>query len=341
MRATGVRDSSPPCEKPLSQRLRVVNFSLTFRCNYACRCCYQRSELPETDSRGALELVDALGRLGVQTLMIGGGEPLLRSDLPAIVRRASELGIATYIGSNGSLLDEATGRALREAHLSKFFLGMDDPLAPGAKDGSPERYREALGLLRRLGIPAAINLIVTRELAGRFEETLLCLKEMGAEHVNLLRPRPDAAGTWLPSVRLGPSELAGLRDRRLELCERHQMLLSLDCALGALMHGTREPEFFQDIVSCSAGISYFHMDPLGHVYPCPYLTGPEFSMGHLMDPSFLERWETDPLLAKLRDRDRLGGKCGACAYRRSCGGCRALALHDHGDLLAEDPDCPF
>lgn len=288
-----------------------------------------------------MSLIEALGRLGVRRLMIGGGEPLLRPDLPDIVRAAGKLGMETFVASNGSLLDPASARALRDARLSKFFLGMDDPTAPGAKDGTADGYRASLDLLRNLDIAVAVNLILTHDSIECFEQTLRRLKAMGVGHVNLLRPRPDAAGAWLPKARLRPSDLQWLRDVRLELGARYGMSLSLDCALGALLHGTAKPEALASVVACSAGIDYFHMDPAGNVFPCPYLTTPEYSLGHVEDPSFPARWESDPLLMALRDRDRLADKCGACAYRRSCGGCRALALHHQGELFAEDPDCPF
>jgi len=325
----------------LSQRIRVVNFSLTHRCNFKCSCCYQKKALAETDTQGALALVERLAKMGVATLMVGGGEPLLRADLTQILARASALGMQTFLGSNGSLLDERTAQALRAANLSLFFLGMDDPLSPGSKDGTLEQYSEALAMLERTGIGAAVNLIVTRQMVPRFEETLVRIKQLGARHVNLLRPRPDADGAWFDEVRLGGRELKMLRDQRLDLCARLDMLLSLDCSMGALMHGTREPAFFADVVACSAGIRYFHLDPRGDVYPCPYLTGEQFKLGNVMDDAFLERWESEPLLVRLRDRDGLQGKCGACDWRRSCGGCRALALRDRGDLCAADPDCPF
>jgi hypothetical protein len=37
----------------------------------------------------------------------------------------------------------------------------------------------------------------------------------------------------------------------------------------------------------------------------------------------------------------LGGKCGACEYREACGGCRARAFADSGDVLAADDSCAY
>jgi radical SAM protein with 4Fe4S-binding SPASM domain len=35
----------------------------------------------------------------------------------------------------------------------------------------------------------------------------------------------------------------------------------------------------------------------------------------------------------------LTGRCGACAYKAYCGGCRVRAEAVHGDVWAADPTC--
>ena len=91
------------------------------------------------------------------------------------------------------------------------------------------------------------------------------------------------------------------------------------------------------------------------ITPCPYLPVPA---GNVRKKAFGDIWHGSDLLAALRDPDRLGGKCGRCEYRRACGGCRARAygvrrrrgdacggpVHPgapDGDILAEDPCCPY
>ena len=38
--------------------------------------------------------------------------------------------------------------------------------------------------------------------------------------------------------------------------------------------------------------------------------------------------------------DNLHGQCGACAFKKACGGCRARAWYGSGgDYMAEDPHC--
>jgi radical SAM protein with 4Fe4S-binding SPASM domain len=77
--------------------------------------------------------------------------------------------------------------------------------------------------------------------------------------------------------------------------------------------------------------------PQGAVTPCPYI--PE-SVGDLRTQSLRAIWEESAALQRLRT-EMPGGKCGACDYRLSCGGCRARAYATCGDMMDEDPKCPY
>jgi len=43
----------------------------------------------------------------------------------------------------------------------------------------------------------------------------------------------------------------------------------------------------------------------------------------------------------LRDESNLEGKCGACEYRKVCGGCRARAFSETGNIMGEEPYCVY
>jgi cyclic pyranopterin phosphate synthase len=71
-------------------------------------------------------LVDVFVGLGVNKVRLTGGEPLLRPDLPALVRRLARKPVATDIAltTNGVLLAEHAGR-LRAAGLSRVTISLD------------------------------------------------------------------------------------------------------------------------------------------------------------------------------------------------------------------------
>jgi AdoMet-dependent heme synthase len=87
---------------------------------------------------------------------------------------------------------------------------------------------------------------------------------------------------------------------------------------------------------CPAGTHYMGIRPNGDVTPCPYL--PVFA-GSLRKASLADLWSASELFTGIRQRNSLGGRCGACEMNGHCGGCRARAYGMTGDLMAEDPLC--
>ena len=112
--------------------LRNLRLSVTDRCNLRCSYCMPEEEyvwLPRHDILTFEEistLVDLFADLGVDKVRLTGGEPLLRRNLPELVRllaakpRLRDLALTT----NGILLSESA-RALFEAGLHRLTVSLD------------------------------------------------------------------------------------------------------------------------------------------------------------------------------------------------------------------------
>ena len=121
--------------------LRNLRLSVTDRCNLRCQYCMPEEEyawLPRGDLLTFEEiatLVDLFTDLGVEKVRLTGGEPLLRRDLPTLVRMLArhphlqDLALTT----NGILLAEQAP-ALYEAGLHRITVSLDTL--------QPERFRE-------------------------------------------------------------------------------------------------------------------------------------------------------------------------------------------------------
>ncbi|MGH7837702.1 MAG: radical SAM protein, partial [Candidatus Binataceae bacterium] len=85
----------------------AAHLDLTYRCNERCIHCYL-----DHDDHGELSfaeidrLLGEMAAAGVLRLTLSGGEPLLRTDFFAIVRRARELAFSVKLKSNGILIKE-------------------------------------------------------------------------------------------------------------------------------------------------------------------------------------------------------------------------------------------
>jgi radical SAM protein with 4Fe4S-binding SPASM domain len=89
---------------------------------------------------------------------------------------------------------------------------------------------------------------------------------------------------------------------------------------------------------CLAGDGFGFVSSTGVVQPCGFLA---LSCGNVKEKQFEEIWRSSPELVRLRQIEGLGGKCGRCAYKAVCGGCRARAFEILGDSMATDPICWF
>jgi len=80
---------------------------VTTRCNGGCRTCLWRDpRLTELDTETVRWLYDEAGRAGLAQLVVWGGEPLLRQDLPELLLAARRAGLLTTLITNGWFLGE-------------------------------------------------------------------------------------------------------------------------------------------------------------------------------------------------------------------------------------------
>ncbi len=77
---------------------------------------------------------------------------------------------------------------------------------------------------------------------------------------------------------------------------------------------------------------------VGDIFPSGFLP---IRCGNLRTDSLAQVYREDPTFVSLRDPDALEGKCGACEFKRVCGGSRARAYAVYGNMLAEEPTCSY
>jgi radical SAM protein with 4Fe4S-binding SPASM domain len=86
------------------------------------------------------------------------------------------------------------------------------------------------------------------------------------------------------------------------------------------------------------GRGFMFVSHLGEVFPSGFLPVP---CGNVRQHEPLELYRNHPIFRALRDEDSFSGKCGVCEYRKVCGGSRARALSQGGDMFGSDPACAY
>ena len=116
----------------LGRPLRNLRLSVTDRCNLRCEYCMPENDyawLPREDVllfEETSALVDVFVALGVDTIRLTGGEPLLRRNLPALVRMiAAKRGLKDLaLTTNGVLLADRVDE-LKAAGLARVTVSLD------------------------------------------------------------------------------------------------------------------------------------------------------------------------------------------------------------------------
>src|SRR5215210_2174636 len=112
-----------------------LRISVTDRCNFRCTYCMPEEGLAWLPKRELLtfeELTRLLAifvRLGVRSLKVTGGEPLVRADLPVLVRMFREVGpdLDISLTTNGVLLDRLA-TPLAAAGIDRATISCDSLL---------------------------------------------------------------------------------------------------------------------------------------------------------------------------------------------------------------------
>lgn len=345
----------------MSNQLRLLFWELTSRCNLQCchcRAAAQPDASPdELSTAEILHLVRSIRKDADPIIVLTGGEPLTRPDFFTIAAACTEQFSHVALATNGTLIDDAVAQQIRACDIERVSISLD-----GARPETHESFRgvegsftaalRGMAALQHAGVSLQINATLTKHNSCEIDRLLELALSWHVDAFHLFCLVPVGCGASISQdQRLSSQEtediLKWLFLRSVELHGRLQFKAT--CAPQyfrvrqelAAKHGiplpAQEHGMHAMTRGCLAGSSVCFLSHHGDVQPCGYLP---VRAGNVRQQSLGEIWATSEVFAKLRDVDRLTGKCRACEFRTDCQGCRARAYASSGDYLATDPDCP-
>ncbi|MBI4328798.1 MAG: radical SAM protein [Chloroflexi bacterium] len=334
----------------MEYRPRIVSWNVTGACHLRCPHCYldARRRWPgELSTEEGLRLIDQMAEAGTELLILTGGEPMLRKDLPALARHATEQGLSVVLGTTGTLMTRDRARELKESGVMAAGISIDsmDMVKHDAFRGVPGAWQRAVNGIEACREEGLAVLVHTTALKMNHEEIPDLVRfahDKGARAFHLFFLVCTGRGERLTD--LSPQEYESLLTFVLEAQDSYPgMMIRARCApyVGRLALERGLPPMGS--AGCLAGTSYCRITPSGQVTPCPYLPS---VAGNVREASFHHIWDSSPMLTPFRLPQRqLGGKCGQCSFSQGdepvCVGCRARAYAIAGDALAADPWCLY
>ena len=196
-----------------------LRISVTDRCDLRCEYCMPAEGLDWLDPSEQLSfdeivrLTRVFVSLGIRTVRLTGGEPLMRARLPELVARLAELGLDDLsLTTNGTTLARHA-EALRRAGLDRVNVSIDSLLshryAQITRRDALARVLDGVEAAQQAGLdPVKLNCVVV---AGTNDDEVLDFVEFARRtgcDVRFIENMPlGADGRWRPESVVAASEL--------------------------------------------------------------------------------------------------------------------------------------
>jgi radical SAM protein with 4Fe4S-binding SPASM domain len=344
----------------------VVYWYPTFLCNLACRHCSVHSS-PRVDTSldlstdEALDVVGQIKELGCRTVIMSGGEVLIRKDILIILRALFEAGVNITFESNGLLFTDEFAdlitwardeRGLRTA----ITVSVDGGTAT-AHDffrGRNAFHRTVSGLrfLKARGIAFDVQCVLSIRSIDTIPDLFALAAGLapGLQHLTF---------TFLNAIGRGE---ALHREVGVSAPNRTRAYAHIVAGMAAYPQqqvavkvppALIPPEFLsrlfaeENSASCITSCAFPTLGVLadGRVTICALTRmDTRIIFGNVRTGRLLGMWEQarlDSLRQRYLDAE-LEGICGSCRFRQTCKGCcRAHAFEESGSFDAAHPLCQY
>jgi pyrroloquinoline quinone biosynthesis protein E len=316
---------------------------LTYRCPLGCAYCSNPLDMAGYSDELATDewrrVLAEASDLGVLQCHLSGGEPLLRRDLVAIVAQAHELGLYTNLVTSGLAFSRRRARQLRAAGLDHVQVSIQaaEPALSDRIAGTPSWNRkiEAMRVVKELGWPLTVNVVLHRQNIEHVADMLTLAEQVGADRVELANTQ-YYGWAWRNRAALLPSRAqldaaeAVVRAARERLRERMDVIYVI-------------PDYYSRYPKpCMGGWAsrQLTVTPNGDVLPCPAAQSLPLPRASVREDSLEWIWNESPVMTAFRGTDWLPDPCRGCDRRNlDFGGCRCQAFQLTGDATRTDPVC--
>jgi cyclic pyranopterin phosphate synthase len=213
--------------------VQYLRISVTDKCNLRCIYCMPMEGLPWLKREDILSfeeierVVRAMAEMGLRRVRITGGEPLIRRDLPDLMRLIARVpGIEDLSLSTNAVLLEEQAAPLRDAGVQRLNVSLDSLRedrvdAISRRPGSYRQIMRGLEEAERVGFPPVkINVVLMRGQNDDEIEDFARITRDRAWHVRFIELMPTGSNLGLSARNFVSCTEVLRRVRKIDLLER-------------------------------------------------------------------------------------------------------------------------
>jgi radical SAM protein with 4Fe4S-binding SPASM domain len=325
-----------------------LSIQLTTHCNISCLHCIAEASVNGNSTSIPHDrmqlLIDEAQFIGVSTLDLSGGEPLLYDGFFDICEYVLSKKFNVSFVTNGLLIPKGM------KSLSRILKKYGNQLGIGVSlDGpSPESHGyfrpedtfdpaiEAIIMLREAGANVSVSCVLNKINIRLIPEFLTFLSSIGISDIGFFPFMPLGRGEQFENEVLSSKAIHTFLKKKDSWNKVYKGNIGFKMPWEFLFL-----EYEKKYAGpCEAGYTRLWVNSRGEVTPCASMI--DVIIGNINHDSISKIWHNSPVLKNLRDPFLLKGTCSSCQYRNGCrGGCRGLAYLMEGDYLCSDPYCPI
>ena len=336
--AKTIKEKRPPAP-------RFISLYLTNRCTHRCQYCYAQAEhvgkMEEIESDSmSFEMIsqiiyDAFD-LGVEGILLTGGEPLIFPDVYRIMHLATSLHIFVQMLTKHRI-DVDVIKEMDTSLLSiGFSIDTHDELMAYRITATPHYFNDMMqniGDFNRLNIPFTINMVISKLTIDTIRESLLFFIEKGASciYTGFYECGENAAINERLSLSAEEKEGFG------KLVSELNAMPGLE---GKISHANKSVSLFGDVrnAECSTGTKRLSIRFDGKYIYCEKMANDtEIDLGSVYENQLIDEWNAEKLLRYIYPERELYQHtlCGDCEDFENCAGknsCYFVSKAQHGLL---------
>lgn len=311
-----------------------VCLGITSRCNLSCKHCLNRNLADSEDDLTTDELfgvIDQLGQAKVFNLSIFGGEPLAHPDFCRIVEHLNKYPIKLSLNTNGTLIDRAMAKWLKEHGVKSAVVSFDGS-NPEVMDkirgkGAFNKNIKGIEAFISEGMHILLSVTLTKMNYKDTREMALLGKKLKANSIRFNHVFFGGnAACFVKDIYLFPEEEIEAIE---EVWRANQEFAGFVNSSSSYLCQKEKLEKMKEykpvadkiiIPPCGAAANKCNIRPDGWITPCEVIW--EVKCGNIREQSLTEIWQNSKMMNQFRrpmelDLNELP-ECKNCQYQYMC-----------------------